>query len=63
MYSPFYKFLINQHLIKNRHYPTTIHNNVLGLMIKTKHNVKIPLHEKYETIDFTPKSNNKDLKK
>ena len=65
MYSPFYKFLINkhlinqhlinQHLIKNRQYPTTIRNTFLGLMIKTKRNVKIPYSEQYETKDFTPK--------
>ena len=62
MYSPFYKFLINkhlikQHLIKNRQYPTTIRNTFLGLMIKTKRNVKIPYSEQYETKDFTPRSN------
>ena len=62
MYSPFYKFLINkhlikQHLIKNRQYPTTIRNTLLGLMIKTNRNVKIPYSEQYETKDFTPRSN------
>ena len=56
MLSPFYKFLIKQHLIKNRQYPTTIRNTFLGLMIKTKRNVKIPYSEQYETKDFTPKS-------
>lgn len=53
MYSPFYNFLIKDHI--RRTSPTTIRNTILGLMIKTKRTVKIPLHEKYETIDFTPK--------
>lgn len=56
MYSPFYKFLIKQHLLKKYPYPTTVRNTVIGLMIKNRNNITIPLHEKYETIDFTPKN-------
>ena len=59
MYSPFYIFLIKDHL--RRTSPTTIRNTILGLMIKTKRKVKIPYSEQYETRDFTPK-NTKSLK-
>jgi hypothetical protein len=55
MYSPFYKFLINYHLLKNTPHPTTVHNTILGLMIHKKKHINIPLHEKYETLDFSPK--------
>ena len=59
MYSPFYNFLIKDHL--RRTSPTTIRNTILGLIIKTKRTVKIPYSEQYETRDFTPK-NTKSLK-
>jgi len=59
MYSPFYNFLIKDHL--RRTSPTTIRNTILGLMIKTKRTVKIPYSEQYETRDFTSKKN-KSLK-
>jgi hypothetical protein len=63
MKSPFYKFLINQHLLRNKHNPQIIGNTILGIMIKYNRNVYIPLSEKYETIDFTPKDLSKDLSK
>ena len=65
MYSPFYNFLIKDHL--RRTSPTTIRNTILGLIIKTKRTVKIPYSEQYETRDFLPKVDkslrNKDFKK
>lgn len=62
MISPFYKFLMKQHLMKQTLHSTTFHNTVLGIVIKSRNNKQIPLHEKYETIDFTPKKN-ADLKR
>jgi len=53
MYSPFYRFLIHHHLrynLKKSH-----QSDRLGFIFYNLSNKHIPLSEKYETIDFTPK--------
>ena len=53
MYSPFYRFLIHHHLRNNL--KKSHQRERLGFIFYNLSNKHIPLSEKYETIDFTPK--------